>query len=191
MANAINRRDFLKLSSVTVAGLVAGTQGVVSAEEAAAGEMPYRELGKTGLKVSEIGMGGNMVTEAAVIEKAFDKGITLFHTSPAYNKGRCFQAFTGALKNLKSKRDKVILAIKGAKLGDIDKELQMLGTDYVDLYIPPMDAKGAENPALPGMFEKLKKSGKAKFCGLTNHKGMADLMEAALKAKCVEVVLAT
>jgi hypothetical protein len=67
----------------------------------------------------------------------------------------------------------------------------MLGTDYVDLYVPPMEAKGAENPALPGMFEKLKKSGKARFCGLTNHKGMADLMAAALKVKCVEVVLAT
>jgi predicted aldo/keto reductase-like oxidoreductase len=170
---------------------VAGAQGVASAEDAAAGGMPYRELGKTGLKVSEIGLGGVPVTEPAVIEKAFDKGINLFHTSPGYGKGRSFQAFAGALKNLKSKRDKMVLAINSPKLGDIDAQLQALGTDYVDLYVPGMSAQGAENPELPGMFEKLKKSGKVKFCGLTNHKGMADLMEAALKAKCVEVVLAT
>jgi len=191
MADSINRRDFLKVSSVTLAGLMAGAQGVVSAEEAARGGMQYRDLGKTGLKVSEIGLGGVPTVEPAVIEKAFDKGITLFHTSPGYGKGRSFQAFTAALKNLKSKRDKMVLAINSPKLGDVDAELQALGTDYVDLYIPGMNAKGVENPALPGMFEKLKKSGKAKFCGLTNHKGMADLMEAALKAKCVEVVLAT
>ena len=191
MADSINRRDFLKVSSVTLAGLVAGAQGIASAQEAAAGGMQYRDLGKTGLKVSEIGLGGVPVADPAVIEKAFEKGITLFHTAPGYNKKQSIKIFGEALKNMKAKRDKIILAIKSSKMGDVDAELQTLNTDYVDLYIPPLGLKDLGNPELPGMLEKLKKSGKAKFCGLTSHDGMPAVLEAALKVKGIEVVLAT
>ncbi len=187
---SINRRDFLKVSSATLAGLTAGAGGMAAAESAPVG-MKSRALGKTGIKVSEIGMGTVNVGEAAVIQHAFDKGITLFHTSAAYSKGRSIQVVGEAIKNMKSKRAKMIIAIKNAKLGDIDEDLKTLNTDYVDLYIQPMEANSLANPDLPEIFDKLKKAGKVRFCGYTNHKGVADSIEAALKIKCIEVILAT
>lgn len=188
--SGINRRNFLATSAAALAGLLAGGERVLSAQVENGG-MRYRTLGKTGLKVSEIGMGTVIAAEPAVIEHAVDKGINLFHTSPGYSKGRSIEALGQAIKNMKSKRSKIILAIKGSKLGNIDEELKLLNTDYVDLYLPPMEANGLTDPRLPEMFAKLKKSGKARFCGFTNHKGMADSMEAALKLNFIEVILAT
>jgi predicted aldo/keto reductase-like oxidoreductase len=190
-SHSINRRDFLKVSSAAVAGMVAGAEGILSAQEESAGGMKYRLLGKTKLKVSEIGFGGVQVTEAAVIEKAFDKGITLFHTSPDYGNGQSIAAFGEALKNLKSKHDKIVLAIKQGKQLSVDQTLMALNTDYADIYIPPKDANQLANPELRGQFGKLKKSGKARYCGFTNHKGVVDSMEVALKTEFVDVILAT
>jgi hypothetical protein len=136
-------------------------------------------------------MGTVRAADAPAIQRAMDKGITLFHTCLGYAKGRSIEAFGEVLKNMKSKRDKIVLAIKSAKLGDIDKELQMLGTDYVDIYLPPTEVKTFETSERQEMFEKLKKSGKARFCGLVTHKDMANIITAALKAKYVEVILST
>jgi hypothetical protein len=197
------------MSSVTLAGLVAGARGVASAEEAAATSMLYRDLGKTGLKVSEIGMGTVRAAAPAAIQRAMEKGITLFHTCLGYAGGTSIQAFGDVLKNMKSKRDKIVLALKAG--GDFDKALQILGTDYVDVYLPPLDVdpsnalgtKIKKNRQDPGKFmpfensklqetmEGLKKSGKARFCGLVTHKDMANVIQAALKVKYIEVILST
>ncbi len=184
----INRRDFLKVSSAALAGLAAGGTGLAGAEEAAGG-MLYRELGKTGLKVSEIGMGTVAAASPAAIERAMEKGITLFHTSINYAKGVSIEAFGQVLKNNKSRRDKIVLALKG--VGDFDKALQILNTDYVDVFLPVLDARSFETPRQQETFEKMKKAGKARFCGLVTHKDMADVMEAALKTKYIEVILST
>ena len=204
----INRRDFLKVSSVTLAGLVAGARGIASAEEAAGG-MLYRDLGKTGLKVSEIGMGTVTAAQPAAVQRAVDKGITLLHTCLGYGGGASIKAFGEVLKNMKPKRDKVVLALKG--VGDFDKALQILGTDYVDIYLPPLDVDDANNLGTkikknkqdPGKFmpfensklqetmEGLKKSGKARFCGLVTHGNMAKVIEAGLKDKRIEVILSS
>jgi len=185
----INRRDFLKASSVTLAGLVAGARGVASAEEAAAGGMLYRDLGKTGLKISEIGMGTVRAADPPAIQHAMDKGITLFHTCLGYAKGRSIEAVGEVLKNMKSKRDKIVLALKG--FNDFDKALQILNTDYVDICLPNLTADAVASGKEQETLEKLKKSGKARFCGVTSHKDMANTIEAALKTKYVEVILST
>jgi predicted aldo/keto reductase-like oxidoreductase len=210
----INRRDFLKVSSATLAGIVAG-QGIASAQEAAGG-MQYRDLGKTGLKVSEIGMGTVTATSPAAIQRAVEKGITLFHTCLTYAKGRSIEAFGEVLKNMKSKREKIVLALKG--VGDFDTALQTLNTDYVDIYLPPLEVdpsnrlmtripKETTGPVIPGVtkqawqlvpfenskmqetMEAVKKSGKARFCGLVAHKDMKNVSEAAMKVKYLQVIL--
>lgn len=82
--------------------------------------MRYRELGKTGIKVSEVGFGlwtvstgwwGKFTDEQAVamIRKAFDLGITLFDSADAYGDGRADSQLASALKD---KRDQIIIATK-------------------------------------------------------------------------------
>ncbi len=90
--------------------------------------MKYRTLGRTGLRVSEVGFGAwaiggpaklgaveigwgevNDAMSLRAIEAAFDAGVTFFDTADVYGAGRS-EVLIG--KALKSKRDRVVIATK-------------------------------------------------------------------------------
>ena len=85
--------------------------------------MKYRMLGKTGLRVSVIGLGtmvhaghfGPMKDEESLgaIETALDLGVNFIDTSDAYGAGYSETLLGNALKG---RRDKVILATKGGNV---------------------------------------------------------------------------
>ena len=117
--------------------------------------MNYRQLGRTGLLVSEISLGtmtfGNPLDESAsikMIDWAIDAGINFIDTADMYVDGRT-EEIVG--KGLKGKRDKVVLATKvgawksGPDVNDVglsrkhimdgvEISLRKLQTDYIDLY---------------------------------------------------------
>jgi len=130
--------------------------------------MRQNRLGKTGLVVSEIGMGtmtfGTMADEAtsiAILDKAFDSGVTLLDTAEMYPVPPNAK-YAGRTEEICGKwlqgrsRDSVIVASKVAGPGGgwflgplrsghtgldrhnieraIDESLRRLGTDYIDLY---------------------------------------------------------
>ena len=78
--------------------------------------MKYKELGKTGLIISELGFGGipimrlEKIDAVKVLRHAFDKGITFYDSANAYcdSEEKMGIAFTGM-------RDKVIIATKTTK----------------------------------------------------------------------------
>ncbi|MCW4036342.1 MAG: aldo/keto reductase [Candidatus Bathyarchaeota archaeon] len=92
-------------------------------------------LGKTGLEVSRVGMGGIPIQRppfdeaVKVINRALDLGVNFIDTSLAYgdSEERIGEAITG-------RRDEVILATKGRELKHIDMSLKRLNTDYIDLW---------------------------------------------------------
>ena len=116
--------------------------------------MEYRQLGRTGLQVSAIGLGTNnfgrqldaKATEV-VINHALDMGMNMIDTANTYSGGRS-EEFIG--RALKGKRDKAIIATKvSSRVGDgpnmggnsrqhilaeVENSLRRLGTDYIDLY---------------------------------------------------------
>ena len=68
--------------------------------------MQYKKVGRTGLKVSAIGLGtmmfGQQVNEIdgiKITDMAFEKGINLFDTAEGYNEGRSEEIVGKALKN--------------------------------------------------------------------------------------------
>ena len=116
--------------------------------------MNYRTLGRSQLSISEIGFGcmslGNDDNEnARIIHHAIDSGINFFDTADLYNKG---QNERSVGKALKTKRRDIIIATKVGNqvradgsgwdwnprkeyiLQAIDKSLERLQTDYIDLY---------------------------------------------------------
>src|ERR1700730_14211025 len=80
--------------------------------------MEYRRLGRTGLKVSVIGLGSWLTYGAsvkddqseAVIDKAYELGVNFFDTANAYNRGAAEVVMANALK--KYRRDSYVLATK-------------------------------------------------------------------------------
>jgi aryl-alcohol dehydrogenase-like predicted oxidoreductase len=116
--------------------------------------MKYRNLGKSGLKVSEIGLGSlefggrlNEQESIAVINQALDQGINFIDTADVYSNGKS-EEFVG--KAVKGKRSRVVIASKfGIGTGEspndyggsrahimeaIHASLKRLDTDYIDLY---------------------------------------------------------
>jgi len=111
--------------------------------------MRLQELGKSGLRVSRVGLGCNnfgrrldLEGTRAVVEAALAGGITFFDTADIYGGGNS-ERFLGEI--LKGRRDKVVLATKFGMGEDgrgsrdyvrraIAASLERLATDYVDLY---------------------------------------------------------
>ena len=178
--------------------------------------MNYRTLGRTGIVVSEIGFGGWGIggrtagqtsyghtedrVSLAAVRRAFENGITLFDTSPAYGNGHSEELIGQALKDV---RPKLVLATKAgydgwdsppdfsaaAVVASIDRSLDRFGTDYIDLlqlHNPPLDALKA--PALGEALSGLVKAGKLRAWGVSA-KGPQDAVE-ALDACDVMVVQA-
>ncbi|HKW44978.1 MAG TPA: aldo/keto reductase family protein [Candidatus Eremiobacteraceae bacterium] len=118
--------------------------------------MRYRNLGRWGIRVSEVALGswltyGGSVeseTAAACIKRAYDKGVTLFDTANAYGRGRAEEVVGRALRAFP--RDSFVLATKVFfPMGDgpndhglsrkhvfeqCHRSLERLGVDYIDLY---------------------------------------------------------
>ncbi len=118
--------------------------------------MKYRQLGKAGMKVSEIGLGSyltiGMSIDAAAgqatVNKALDLGINFIDTADAYNRGEAEEALGVFLQGVR--RQDLVLATKcHATMSDdvndrglsakhifeaCHNSLRRLQTDYIDLY---------------------------------------------------------
>ena len=153
--------------------------------------MEYRELGKTGLKVSVLSYGASGLgsiygtpDEARgikAVHTAIDCGINLIDTSPLYGGTKSESALGKALKAIP--RDKYYLATKvGRYAGGVsdfsvrrivesmDESLMRLGLDYVDIFqchdIDFVSLDQIVEEALPTL-RRLQEQGKTRFVGIT------------------------
>src|ERR1039458_4971126 len=143
----MNRRAFLK--SVTAVCTVGSQAPALVAADApssanAGSKLPRRLLGKTGVEVSALALGGVIGMQlppspdhdpAALAEAALDLGITYFDTAPSYNNG---QSETNYGQVLARRRKEVFLATKtdnrthDGTLRSIELSLKRLRPDGVD-----------------------------------------------------------
>ena len=150
------------------------------------GGMIYRPLGKTGEKVSAIGVGGahlrrpdaEMATR--ILRTAVDRGITFMDNCWDYGEGEAEIRMGNALRD--GYRQKVFLMTKfdgrtrQAAVKQIDESLQRLQTDHIDLIqfhenirLEDPDRFFAPGGALEGVLDA-KKAGKVRYIGFTGHK---------------------
>lgn len=155
----------------------------------------YRTLGKTGLKVTSLGFGCMITSDGSVVERAADLGITYFDTARSYQGGNNERMVGAALKR---KRKDLVLSTKTEgrgkddSLAQLDTSLKELGTDYVDIWY----LHGKTNPSMvtDDLMEALavaKKSGKARFVGVSTHGGQQELMPWLAKNPAIDVILTT
>lgn len=156
--------------------------------------MAYGTLGKTGLKVSRLGFGGNAASDPSVIAAAFDMGVNFFDTARIYNNGNS-ERMLGAV--FAGKRKDVVFATKTAAttqdeaLRDLDASLKALGTDYVDIW--HLHGRNAPADIGDGVFEAqriAKQQGKIRFAGVSMHFTMKDMIPYLMKLGQTDVILA-
>lgn len=157
--------------------------------------MEYRDLGRSGVSVSEIGFGAwaiggdawGPVEDAASIaamERAVECGITFIDTADVYGNGH---SETLVAQVLKGRRDQIVVATKGGLMGhhrDPQREpvydrpdkvvaaceasLRRLDTDYIDVYFCHIWwDKPEETDAFMQAFELLKRDGKVRLVGVS------------------------
>jgi len=175
----MNRREVLQ----TLAALSVS----VRAGQTQQGVMIYRTLGKTGEKVSAIGLGGAHIGRAesaelgtTIIRTAVDRGITFMDNCWDYADGEAERRMGNALRD--GYRQKVFLMTKfdgrtkQSAAQQIDESLKRLQTDHIDLLQYHENIR-MEDPdrffAAGGPLEALleaKKAGKIRYIGFTGHK---------------------
>jgi len=113
----MQRREFLK--GLAVLGMTSSVGSDFMAAQSSQGDMPYRTLGKTGEKISAIGMGGFHIGQPKIeeaqsirlIRSAIDRGINFMDNSWDYNEGQSEIRMGKALQN--GYRQKVFLMSGG------------------------------------------------------------------------------
>ncbi len=165
--------------------------------------MMYRNLGSTGLKVSEIAMGtaslsgrgggygfGEIGDDESIelVKYALDKGVNLFDTAPIYGFGLSEKRLGQALK---SHREKAIIISKSGitwhsnkrvnqtndpKIAQkmLEQSLKDLQTEYIDIYMVHWPDKDIDIRYTLEFFKKAQDQGKIKHLGLCNT-NMTDL----------------
>ena len=191
--NGFNRRNFLKMGAMTSGLAIGGCSRAESlADDRAPLEMQFRDLGATGLKVSEISFGSYGFDNPALLSAALDQGITTVCTSANYQSGRAETSIGRAISSLGSRRDELVLftgdmfkttATTTDVLEAIDGSLKRLQTDHVEIYritnVTSLDELRID--ALFEAFELAKKAGKVGHLGLSGHHGgMQELLETAI-----------
>ncbi len=153
----------------------------------AAATMPMRPLGKTGVNVSLVGLGGFHIgvpkeDEEAVrmVRSAIDRGINFLDNCWDYNEGKSEERMGKALRD--GYRQKAFLMTKldgrtkRVAQEQLEQSLKRLGTDVIDLVqihevIRPSDPARcfAEGGCIEALVDA-KKAGKLRFIGFTGHK---------------------
>lgn len=163
--------------------------------------MVYRKLGRTGEKVSAIGLGGyhlgfpqDPADAIRIVRHAMDSGITFLDNCWSYHAGESERRMGAALRGTRREQFFLMTKFDGrtrkAAAQQIDESLKRLETDYVDLIqyhenirMNDPDRFFAPNGALEALVEA-KKAGKIRFIGFTGHKDPAvhlRMLETALQ----------
>ena len=192
----LNRRDLLRALGLAGSALALnGPHGLgdalasfSSAVTPAAGDVPTRPLGKTGVHVSALCFGGahwgkikDDGEAIRILHEAIDAGVTFMDNAWEYNQGRSEELMGKALKG---RRAGVFLMTKVCSHGrskqvamqQLEESLRRLKTDHLDLWQIHEVAYDDDPPkhlAAGGAAEALmeaKRQGKVRFIGFTGHK---------------------
>ena len=199
----IHRRDFVKGAALTGAALIGG--GFTMAENTSKAvadasptpppdvnvPVPKKALGKTGLMVSALGIGGFHLGTATdqsvageIVSRAMDAGVNFFDNAWEYHEGESEVRLGQALKG---RREQAVVMTKVCTHGRskavamrmLEESLTRLQTDHLDvwqihevIYDNDPDLIFAPGGVAEALLEA-KKQGKVRFIGFTGHKDPA------------------
>src|SRR5580704_2588787 len=198
-----DRRKFMKNAAILGAAPllrtgVAGERRNFSPSMVPSGQVPKKPLGRTGLQVSAMGLGGYHLGSAAtdqaaneIVAKAIDHGVNFFDNAWEYHDGLSEERLGKALKG---KRDRAVVMTKVCTHGRekkiamrmLEESLRRLQTDHLDLwqihevvYYNDPDLIFATNGEAEALLAA-KQQGKVRFIGFTGHKNPRDPLENAV-----------
>ncbi|MEN6485369.1 MAG: aldo/keto reductase [Syntrophobacteraceae bacterium] len=203
--DGLTRRGFIKtlgLGGMAATGLAAVSAGEATAaagkNEGGAASVPRRKLGKTGVEVPVLCLGGmfDTLNNQLLLKQSHNWGVTFWDTAESYGGGMSEEGYGRYIKRNPDARRDLFICSKykpspPEKMTEaLDAALKRLSTDYVDLYCP----HGVSNlkdidSRIPAWAAEMKKSGKMRFFGFSCHTNMEECLLAAAKTNYVDVIL--
>jgi predicted aldo/keto reductase-like oxidoreductase len=195
----IDRREFLRRSALAGAGAgLLPALGVGAAQPP--GEVRRRvRLGRTELRVSDIGFGaGRLRDDPGLVAHALERGINYFDTAGGYGGGESERMLGEALAG---RREDVVLVSKvkaGARdtrneiMAELETSLKRLRTDRVEIYLNhAVNHVGRMRNEEWGEFVvRAKEQGKIRFAGMSGHGGrLVECLEWSLDHELLDVIL--
>ena len=208
----LTRRGFLRGTALAVGATVgaplagcrddADRGGAVApgSEGAAAGgsgPFPHRPLGKTGLDVPILQLGGTQRFTMRLVGRALELGVNFIDTAANYVHGQSERSLGSVLRRV-GDRERLIIASKGPSRSPqrlakgLAGSLDRLGTDYVDIYYAHdlSDPAALSDEAWGRMVREMKRRGQIRHFGFSTHNDKTvALLHAAAKSDFVDVVL--
>ncbi len=198
-----NRRHFLKTAATTGA-VLATADSVLAAPPKS--PIPEVTLGKTGVKVTKLGMGTSWAVAESFVQRAIAAGVRYIDTSENYERGKAEIALGNVLARTGQRKDVYLVTKNGSYEGikgsaraksfvtHLQSSLERLQTDYVDCYyihgIRGRDIDMFTDPEIIKTFEELKRTGKIRFAGFSCHDAMLpELVEAGAKSGWIDQMM--
>ena len=202
MANnkrSLSRKDFIKRSSLGILGagmLAGGPATLFTGSHKTAHRLIEFELGKTGIKLTRLGVGAPRIQEASVLKYALDQCIRFIDTGRLKEKKKN-ETMIGEV--IKGKRKEFAIQSKVRIKPDITTEklpsestssfihniffksleesLKALQTEYIDimLFHDGSTSEWLYNEAVMESFSRAKEEGKILACGFSAHSNQVEL----------------
>lgn len=186
----MKRRTFFRSGLAGAAGItLIGNRAIAGIGKVDEGEVVYRTLGKTGIRLPVVSFGVMRSDNSSLVRAAYEGGMKLFDTAHGYMNGRNEEMLGGFFSTVP--RDSFIVATKvkpagvdsrtglpskdttaGSFLSMFNLSLSRLKLDYVDiLYMHSAESVEIvrHKETVKAMLE-LKKQGKVRFIGISTHK---------------------
>ncbi|MFZ5451948.1 MAG: aldo/keto reductase [Thermodesulfobacteriota bacterium] len=200
----LTRRDFVKTLGLAGLAAGAGATGALAAGEAPAPAakavtVPKRTLGKTGVEVSILNLGGmfDTINNQLLLRQARKWGVTYWDTAESYGNGLSEEGMGRFFARNPGAREEIFLVTKlvpkkGNLTARLGQCLKRLKTDHVDLFfIHAICGIDEMTPAIKEWAAAMKKAGKFKFFGFSTHTDMENCLAGAAKLDWIDAVMMT
>ena len=199
-----SRREFLQtISTISTAPLLTPLVNFGHASEPSKLNreqmpVPTRPFGKTGVRVPILGFGGSLDINKLVLRQAAKFGVTYWDTAASYGGGRSEKRMGEYIAKYAGERKNIFLVTKShawmvkQMTRDLNRSLEKMNTDYVDLYF----RHSVRNPNeldddLRMWAENAKAEGKIRLFGFSTHSNMEECMLKASKLGWIDGIMMT
>ena len=196
--NKLSRRDFIKIAGTAAAGSVIAPLDAAANPENRKATMPVRPFGKTGVQVPILSLGGSMHLPLLLLRNAYLQGVTYWDTASSYMGGNSEKRIGKYFARYPQDRKNVFLVTKSHAWSvsdmteDLDRSLERMQTDYVDLFFVHAVSDISElNDEVKVWAEKTKSAGKTRFFGFSTHSNMEACLLAAADLGWIDGIMMT
>jgi hypothetical protein len=199
-----SRRNFLKtVGTAGITSLVLPLAAPAHADAAPAtpgDRVPVRPFGNTGVDVSILSLGGmfDIPNNQLLLKQAVRWGVTYWDTANSYGGGRSETGIGEYFSRYPEDRRNIFLVTKsgawttGGMTRHLEKSLERMQTDYIDLYfVHSVSSIREMDDDIKAWGEKAKASGKVRYFGFSTHSNMEECLLGAARLGWIDGVMMT